>query len=165
MGMTLPGELERLLNDLGFNWPEIDEQRLFELGQSWTAYGGQLQQIGGDAQRAAQEVWSGNSGSAIDAFKERWEHEKSPAEILDKGATAGHALGAILMVCAAIVLALKINVIVQLTILLMEIIEAIATAGPTFGASLAEIPVFKEIQQMIINAIINEAVNAILGAG
>ncbi len=169
MGMTLPGELERLLNDLGYNWPEIDEQRLFELGQSWTAYGGQLQQISGDAERAAQEVWSGNSGEAIDAFKARWEHEKSPSEILKKGATAGHTLGAVLMVCAAVVLALKINVIVQLTILLIEIIEALATAGPTFGASLLEIPVFKEIQGMIINLIINliinEAVNAILGAG
>ncbi|HEX6467596.1 MAG TPA: hypothetical protein VF069_00765 [Streptosporangiaceae bacterium] len=165
MGMTLPGELERLLNDLGFNWPEIDEQRLFELGGAWTAYGAQLQQISAEAERAAQEVWSGNSGSAVDAFKARWDHEKSPAQILKKGATAGHVLGAILMVCAAIVLALKINVIVQLTILLMEIIEAIATAPETFGASLAEIPVFKEIQQMIINGIINEAVNAILGAG
>ena len=129
--MTLPGELERLLNDLGFNWPEIDEQRLFELGQSWTAYGGRLERISADAQRAAQEVWSGNSGAAIDAFKARWEHEKSPSAVLNKGATAGHALGAILMVCAAVVLALKINVIVQLTILLIEIIEAIATAPAT----------------------------------
>jgi hypothetical protein len=163
--MTLPGELERLLNDLGFNWPEIDEERLFELGQSWSAYGGHLEQISADAERAAQEVWSGNSGPAIEAFKARWEHEKSPAQILKKGATAGHTLGAILMVCGAVVLALKINVIVQLTILLMEIIEALATAGVTFGASLLEIPVFKEIQQMIINAIINEAINAILGAG
>ncbi len=165
MGMTLPGELERLLNDLGFNWPEIDEERLFELGQSWSAYGGKLEQISADAERAAEEVWSGNSGPAIEAFKSRWEHEKSPAQILKKGATAGHTLGAILMVCGEVVLALKINVIVQLTILLMEIIEALATVEVTFGASLLEIPVFKEIQQMVINAIINEAINAILGAG
>src|SRR4051812_11683257 len=110
--MTLPGELERLLNDLGFNWPEIDEERLFELGQSWTAYGSHLEQISGDAESAAEEVWTGNSGPAIEAFKARWEHEKSPAQILKKGATAGHALGAILMVCGGVVLALKINVIV-----------------------------------------------------
>lgn len=164
MGMTLPDELERLLNDLGFNWPEIDEQRLFELGQSWTAYGSQLEQISADAQRAAEEVWSGNSGPAVDAFKARWEHEESPAQILKKGATAGHVLGAVLMVCGAVVLALKIDVIVQLVILAMEILEAIVTAPETFGASLLEVPVFKEIQQKIINAIINEAVNAILGA-
>jgi hypothetical protein len=55
-------------------------------------------------------------------------------------------------------------VIVQLTILAIEIIEALATAPETFGGSLLEIPVFKEIQQMFINAIINEVINAILGA-
>ena len=33
---------------------------------------------------------------------------------------------------------------------------------PTFGASLAEIPVFKEITNRFINAIINEVVNAIM---
>ena len=132
--MTLPGELERLLNDLGFNWPEIDEQRLFELGGSWSSYGTTLQQISADAQRAAEEVWSGNSGPAIEAFKARWEHEKSPAQILHKGATAGHALGAVLMVCAAVVLALKINVIVQLTILLMEILGAIIATFAVYRA-------------------------------
>lgn len=162
--MTLPGELERLLNDLGFNWPEIDEERLLELGQAWTAYGSQLERISTDAERAAQEVWSGNSGPAIDSFKARWEHEKSPAQILTKGATGAHTLGALLMVCGALVLGLKINVIVQLTILAIEIIEALATAPETFGGSLLEIPVFKEIQQMVINAIINEVINAILGA-
>lgn len=165
MGMTLPGELERLLNDLGFNWPEIDEQRLFELGSSWTSYGSKLQQISTDAERAAQEVWTGNSGGDIDAFRSRWEHEHSPSAVLKDGATAAHVLGAMLLVCAAVVLALKINVIVQLTILLMEILEALATAPETFGGSLLEIPVFKEIQQRIIGAIVNEAINTLLGAG
>jgi hypothetical protein len=61
------------------------------------------------------------------------------------------------------VLALKINVIVQLTILLIEIIQAIATAAPTFGASLLEIPVFKKITDMAINLIISQAMEAILG--
>ena len=65
--------------------------------------------------------------------------------------------------CAGLVLGLKINTIVNLGILLAEIVEAMATAVPTFGASLAEIPVFKEIAQRIIGAIINEVVTAILG--
>ncbi|WP_433181249.1 hypothetical protein [Actinoallomurus sp. CA-150999] len=164
MGLTLPGQLETLLNDLGFTWPEIDEERLLSLGHSWSAYGSRLQQISRDAQSAAEEVWSGNSGPAVERFKSRWEHEESPARVLSDGATAAHALGAVLMVCAAVVLALKVNVIVQLSILLAEIIEAVATAAVTFGASLLEIPVFKEIQQRIVNAIINEAINTILGA-
>jgi hypothetical protein len=61
------------------------------------------------------------------------------------------------------VLALKINVIVQLIMLAIEIAEALATAAPTFGASLAEIPIFKEITQLIIDQLINLALNAVLG--
>jgi hypothetical protein len=53
---------------------------------------------------------------------------------------------------------------VQLVMLAIEIFEALATAPETFGASLLEIPVFKEITGMIINAIINEAINALMSA-
>lgn len=37
-----------------------------------------------------------------------------------------------------------------------------ATAAPTFGASLLEIPVFKELTSRIIGLIVNEAINAIM---
>jgi hypothetical protein len=72
-------------------------------------------------------------------------------------------VGAGLMVCAGIVLALKINVIVQLTMLVIEIAQAIATAVVTFGASLLEIPLFKEITQLIIDQLLNMAIDKVLG--
>lgn len=159
----LPGAVAGLLNDLGYTWPEVDEDKLFDMGQKWLAYGGRLEGISTDAQNAAAEVWTNNHGQAVDAFKARWEHEHSPASVLKDGGTAAYAFGGALFVCAAIVLALKINVIIQLITLLIEIIEAIATAAPTFGASLLEIPVFKEIQGRIINLLINEAMNQVLG--
>ncbi|MEV4656932.1 hypothetical protein [Micromonospora sp. NPDC049301] len=39
MGIQIPGELSGLLNELGYLWPESDEERLFELGQAWIAFG------------------------------------------------------------------------------------------------------------------------------
>lgn len=45
----------------------------------------------------------------------------------------------------------------------IEIVQAIATAPETFGASLLEVPVFKKITDMAINFIINEAMEKILG--
>ncbi len=72
-------------------------------------------------------------------------------------------IGAGLMACAGIVLAVKIDVIVQLVSLAIEIIEATATAPVTFGASLLEIPVFKEITGLLINLLINLALNAVMG--
>lgn len=163
MGINLPGEVAGLLNDLGYTWPEVDEDKLFDMGRRWLDYGGKLEGISTQAQNSAAQVWNNNHGPAVDAFKAKWEHEHSPAAVLKDGGTAAYALGGALFVCALIVLILKINVIVQLIILLCEIIEALATAAPSFGASLLEIPVFKEIQSRIINLLINEAMNQVLG--
>ncbi|WP_433650306.1 hypothetical protein ACQP2C_28230 [Micromonospora zamorensis] len=72
-------------------------------------------------------------------------------------------IGAGLMVCAGIVLALKINVIVQLTLLAIQIAQAVATAAVTFGASLLEIPIFKLITGALIDQLLNMATEAVLG--
>jgi hypothetical protein len=163
MGIRLPGELEWLLNEMNYFWPEVDEDKLFELGQHWISYGGKLQGISGEAQSAAEEVWSNNHGPTVEAFKARWEHEQSPAAVLKDGATAAYALGAALFICAIVVLALKINVIIQLVTLFIDIIEAIALGPETLGASVLQIPVVKEIIGRVIGLIINMAVDALLG--
>jgi hypothetical protein len=72
-------------------------------------------------------------------------------------------VGALVMVCAAVVLTLKVWVIDQLVLLAAAVVEAIATAPITFGASLLEIPVFKEIADRIINLLISQAMQVLLG--
>jgi hypothetical protein len=163
MGLQLPGELISLLSMLGYTWPEADETKLFEMGNAWIGFPDRITAGLKDADVSAQQVWSGNQDSAIDAFQTSWQQPDSARTNLENGATAATLIGAGLMVCAGIVLALKINVIVQLILLAIEIAEAIATAAPTFGASLAEIPIFKEITQIIIDQLINLALNAVLG--
>ncbi|MEU5881171.1 hypothetical protein [Spirillospora sp. NPDC047279] len=161
MGLQLPGELRSFLSMLGFNWPEADETKLFEMGNAWlgfaSSHGGPL----ADADGHAQRVFQGNKGQDIDAFRNVWTKEDSPKSNLEDLGTAATIIGAGLMVCAGIVLALKINVIVQLTFLAIAIAQAIATAVVTFGASLAEIPIFKEIVRIAIDLLIDMALNAI----
>src|SRR5260370_42556639 len=108
-----------------------------------------------DAHGHATGVWSANQGQAIDAFQAAWNQPKGPHANLLDGTSGSLGVGIGLMVCSGIVLALKINVIVQLVQLAIEIFEAISTAVPTLGASLLEIPVFKEITGMLINLVIN----------
>jgi hypothetical protein len=163
MGLDIPGQLADLLNELGYIWPKVDEDKLFQLGQYWISFGGDLQTQVQSASGSASAVWQQNKGDAIEAFKTKWKDKDSPEAVLTDGTTASHLIGACLFICALIVLALKINVIVQVTILLIEIIEAIATAVPTFGASLLEIPVFKKLADLAINFIISKAMEAILG--
>jgi hypothetical protein len=163
MGIEIPGELANLLNELGYTWPKSDETQMFELAQDWIALGGRLGPIVQEANSAVDAMLGSNSGPALTAFHTRWNAPDSAVTVLQDGATGAYVLGGALMVCAGVVLALKINVIVQLAILLIEIIEAIVTAPETFGASLLEIPVFKKLTDMLINLLINQALEVVLG--
>jgi hypothetical protein len=163
VGIQIPGELADLLNDLGYTWPEADEEKLFQLGQHWLDYSGAMQQAVQDAAGSAAKVWSDNRGDAVDAFRAMWQAPEAPHAVLADGVTAATVIGGCLFLCAAVVLALKINVIVQLTILLIEIIQAVATAPETFGGSLLEIPVFKKLCDLAVNFIISKAMEAVLG--
>jgi hypothetical protein len=163
MGLTLPGELVSLLGMLGYTWPEADETKLLEMGQAWLQFPDRLAAPVAEADQWARQVWTENRDSAIERFEATWQAEDSAKTNLDDGATAASLIGAGLMVCAGIVLALKINVIVQLTLLAIQIAQAIATAAVTFGASLLEIPVFKLITGALIDQLLNMATEAVLG--
>jgi hypothetical protein len=162
MGLTLPGELERLLNDLGFTWPEVDEQDLFTTGTAWCSFGGTVSQAHQASLSATQQLLSGNQSDALQAFQTSLQKPESPVSVLGNASTGVDVVGAAMFGAAGLVIGLKINTMINLITLMIEIAQAIATAIPTFGASLAEIPVFKEITNRIVNAIINEVINAIL---
>ncbi|MEO3769003.1 hypothetical protein [Micromonospora sp. B9E7] len=162
MGIQIPGELSGLLNELGYIWPESDEERLFELGQAWIAFGAEVDTVSAAAGQAAAML-SDNHGEALEAFRAQWAHTDSAPEVLHGIGTGARAVGAALLVCAMAVLALKINVIVQLTLLAIAIVQAIATAGPTLGASLLEIPIFKKLIDIAIDFLIGQALEIVLG--
>lgn len=162
MGLQLPAELIEVLGMLGFTWPEADEERLFELGQSWLDAAGTIGSHVSAADSAAAGVWQGNRGETVTAFQTAWAAQDGPSAQLMDAQTGAQIIGAGLMVCAGVVLALKINVIVQLTILAIQIAQAIATAVATFGASLLEIPVFKLLTQFVLDQLLGMAVDAVL---
>lgn len=69
-----------------------------------------------------------------------------------------------LMICAVIVLCLKIMVIVQLIILAVQIAMAIAQAAVTFGASLVQIPIFQQLARTVVGNLIQEAIFKLMEA-
>ncbi|MEV4753798.1 hypothetical protein AB0J86_01595 [Micromonospora sp. NPDC049559] len=158
MGLQLPGELRSLLDLLGYSWPEADEEKLLEMGQAWIRFSGTLSGIVDEANGSAAAVWSGQQGRDIQAFQQWWSNQESPIANLGDGVTAALLTGTGLIICGVIVLALKISVIVQLVILAIQIAQAVATAVATFGASLAEIPIFQQLARTIINNLFQEVV-------
>jgi hypothetical protein len=162
MGMQLPSELTGLLSMLGYDWPESDETKLWDLAGTWT---GMAEQITGSVEQlnaAARKVIDNNQGGDIDAFLSEWEDGESVPQNLASVFNPSTIIGIGLTVAGGIVLALKIQVIVQLILLAIQIAQAIATAVVTFGASLAQIPIFKIISGIIIDQLIGFAIEAVL---
>lgn len=161
--LTIPGQLADLLNMLGYTWPKSKEGQMFELGQEWMDFGGKLKQIHGQTVPHAETVTLENMGADIEAFKKKWMDKDAGAKVVEDGGTGAMVVGGGLFVAAGLVLALKIAVIVQLTILAIQIASAIAAAAATFGASMAWIPVAKKIASMAIELAIDQVINALLG--
>jgi len=164
MGISLPSELASLLSILGYNWPQGDETKLFELGQKLMEFSGKLQNILGEADNAAAQAWKENIGRDIQAFQNHWSNDDGPSKILQDISTAGQVVGAGMMIVAGILLVLKLNVITQLITLAIQIAQAIAMAVATFGASLAEIPIFQQISRMIVGKLIDMVIAKLLEA-
>lgn len=156
-GIELPDQLVTLLSDLGYLWPDADETRLTQLAHTWIGFQDNLDGLAADAHKAAERVWTDNRGADIDAFRAAWLESENPLDTLRKDAAGVVLVGALIVVCALVVLVLKIWVTVQLVLLAIAIVQALATAEITFGASLAEIPVFKEISGRIIDGLISRA--------
>ncbi|WP_305785422.1 hypothetical protein [Symbioplanes lichenis] len=162
MGLEIPGELRSLLGILGYDWPEAEETALVEMGRAWMSFSGRLEAIVSDAASTASEVWTGHEGEAVAAFQDWWARPDSPATVLVDGANAATLTGTGLMVCGGIVLALKMAIIAQLAILAVQIAQAVATAAPTFGASLIEIPIFQQLTRSIVGSLVENAIAQLL---
>lgn len=158
MVINLPPELGEVLNILGFDWPMSNEDQLFEMGQGWMEVAGEIDTKLQEAAESAQQAWAENMGQSIDAFKEWWEADDSPAEALRTAVLGANLGGAALMICAGIVLALKIAVIVQLILLAIQIAAAIAAAAATLGIAGAALPAIYAIGRKILSNILQEVV-------
>lgn len=161
MGIELPGELTEPLGWIGLIWPQADEDKLFEAGQTWISYGSTLRGQAQQAEATAQSVWSEHEGQAIDAFRTWWTAHNGPGANLPDNATAAELIGAGLIVMAGITLALKILFIAQLIILAIEVAQAIATAFATFGATTAEIPGFVAATRAICREALNKVISMV----
>lgn len=161
-GMVLPSGLSDVLNTLGFTWPEGDEGKIFDMAGEWNSFADELRPSIDEAHQNAEDVWNKNHDKAIENFKNFWSGDEAPKKNLDDGATAATMISAGLNVCAGALIALKVAVIAQLVALTVQIATAIAAAVPTFGASLAQIPIARGIAKVVLDQALDLAISKVI---
>lgn len=164
MAVMLPAEASKLLNELGFEWPEGNEDRVFDYGQRWMAYAGDLGGVTQIAAEGANVALADNMGDAMDAFKTSFTKSEGVQDVATKLTFGANLMGGCLFLIGAAIIALKIAFVVNLVATVIQIAAAIAAAVPTAGVSLGWIPVAKLICQKLLNMAINFGISKLMGA-
>jgi hypothetical protein len=132
VSVVLPSELAWVLNLLGFNWPNIDEDQLRTAAATDRELAARVATASSHADAATGIITSRNSGASIDAFSAHANkvsvHLGRLQQVYDLTADALDAI-------AVVVEGAKVAVVAQLAALAAEITAAAAASIFTFGLS------------------------------
>lgn len=158
MALTIPSELAFVLNLLGFDWPELDEDEIHRAAQILRQFAediqGSMDEVG---DRVTGDVPKAVSANAASSYAEAWDESRSSMgefrELLD-GAATGVDLA------ADAVLALKLKVIAELVITAAQLAAATAAAFATAGLAAAAQPAIIFARKKFIDYVVGEMVAA-----
>ncbi|MGX7757333.1 WXG100-like domain-containing protein [Streptomyces angustmyceticus] len=161
--IMLPVEVDWVLDLLGFQWPNIDEDKMRDAAEAWSSFAASVRAAQQRGEGATQAVRGANSGEAIEAFESKWK-KFSGDGFLDESAEAAEALAIVLQIVATIIMVMKIAVIAQLIALAFEFAAAQAAAPVTLGASEAGAAAATATTRVMVRQIISKAKDQIIQA-
>lgn len=159
MGLVLPGALAWVLDMIGIEWPNIDEDELRSGATQLRQLAGELTSNTGDAKSQIEQMLQNNSSDSLQAFDAIW--QKLAAGHLPQLGSGLKAIAVALDASAGLVVGMKTGAIVQLGILAGEILADQAAAPFTFGASEAAIPGEVEVTSQIVKQIFKQVANQV----
>ncbi|MGA5040206.1 RHS repeat-associated core domain-containing protein [Streptomyces capoamus] len=77
MGYVLPGWADEILDFIGINWPNVDEDDYREMADAMRDFADKFEGHGGDAHQAVSRILSSSQGWAVDAMEKHWSHVKA----------------------------------------------------------------------------------------
>jgi nucleic acid/nucleotide deaminase of polymorphic system toxin len=155
MSVMLDPKLVFVLNLIGFNWPQADEDKLRESARHWREYASQLEHVIADTNRTLTQVRADHSGESIDALEQHW---RQFGVHLTQAHEAAGVVAEVLDGFALAVETLKFAVIAQLVILAGELAATTGAAILTFGVAEAAAPEEIAITQIAMRWLTREGI-------
>jgi hypothetical protein len=161
MGMMLPDELVWIMDKLGFEWPDIDEDELHRGADLVRTFRDDVEaKIQAMDQKVNLELADALRGQAGPAYVAAWNTNRSQnlEKLLD-------LLGPVptgVDIMADAVLALKIKVIADVTITAAQVTAALASSFVTFGAGAAAAAALIIARKKAMDMVMDMAVEEVL---
>lgn len=170
MGIEVPDELRDLMELVGYDWPDIDEDELRDTAKEYRDFAEELRDTIRNANRACSHVTAGRSkGEAVDAFKTRW--GKVSGQDMKNLAKAADVLADTMDTGAGYVTGCKLAVIASLTASAASIVGSVigaffsggltALLGAAAAAALRQ--AVKEALDLLVSQLVDLAVQKIEG--
>lgn len=73
MTITLPSDVASMLEEVGIQWPDVDEDVLHQMARDLDEFGKAAKQVCQQGDSAARRLISSHSGKDVDAFEKLWQ--------------------------------------------------------------------------------------------
>lgn len=161
MGMMLPDELIWVMDKLGLEWPDIDEDEVRKAAHLVRTYGGDMETLVQAADRRINgDIAAAMKGNIGTGHVTAWNRNRSEnvQQLLDVLGPASVGID----LAADIVLALKIKVIAEITLTVVQLVPLLM-AGP-LGAGGAAVLIIarKKLFSMAMEATLEQVINQVL---
>ncbi|MEW2291033.1 DUF6531 domain-containing protein [Streptomyces sp. NPDC047841] len=164
MGYTIPGWLDEVLDFIGINFPNVDEDDYREMADAMREFAETFEGHGGDAHAAVSRILSSSEGWAVDAFEKHWNQVK--ASHLEKLPELARLFADACDVLADIIFGMKTKAEAELAVMAGSVGLSIGLAWVTGGLSAvlgaAEITAMRQAVKRIIDEAVDRIVDEVI---
>ncbi|MFC5217236.1 DUF6531 domain-containing protein [Streptomyces coerulescens] len=164
MGYVLPGWLDEILDFIGINWPNVDEDDYREMADAMRELAEAFDEHAGEAVGAVNRLLSSSEGWAVDALQEHWGKVKTSH--LEELPEVARLFADAMDVVADVIYGMKIKAEIELGAMAASVGISIGLAFVTGGLSAligaAEIAAMREAVRRIIKEAADQIVDQIM---
>jgi RHS repeat-associated protein len=160
MGYVLPGWMDEILDFIGINWPNVDEDDYREMADAMREFAEQFEGHGAEAHAAVSRILASSEGAAVDALQEHWDLVKSGH--LEKVPDIARLFSDACDVVADIIYGMKTKAEIELGVMAASIGISLGLAVVTGGLSAIIGAAETAAMRQLIKRIIDEAADQIV---
>ncbi|MGW6358225.1 DUF6531 domain-containing protein [Streptomyces sp. NPDC055092] len=164
MGYTIPGWLDDVLDFIGINFPNVDEDDYREMADAMREFADKFEGHGGDAHKAFSRILSSSEGWAVDSMEKHWNQVKSSH--LEKLPELARLFADACDVLADIIFGMKTKAEIELGVMAASVGISAGLAVVTGGLSAligaAEITAMRQAVKRIIDEAVDRIVDEVL---
>ncbi|WP_441249473.1 WXG100 family type VII secretion target [Kitasatospora sp. McL0602] len=161
MAIELPGEVVSLLQFIGINWPQVNEDKVQEFASHVREFADNISNTHQDGTNTVQQIAEAYQGASYEALVAKWT-QLSGSHMNDL-VQACHVVATALDAAAGVIVAMKAEAIAELVVLAASFIADQAAAVATFGLAEAAMIAIEEAAKKLVNYLEQQLEQYIIG--